>query len=619
MKNYTKKNKISLLIISLVLPVVALLISYDMIKNSFQKYSKDITVFVKDVNGLDIRKSHIKYRGIDIGDIVSINPDKDDITRFKLEVKIYKDYAYLIKQGTIFWKVSANISLDKTENLDTILKGNYIQISPPSFDIKILKTLKNQDIFVAGFKKKNSIGTTIDLISAQTNPKVGDGVYFQDIKIGEVLKNFLQNNISHTSVLIYEKYQHIISQNCYFYIKPPVDIDLKFDSIDVIVEPINTILKGGLHIVKDSTIQDINNKKIYNSQAELYKTEKFYFSFDIVGDMAKNSETIYYKSIKIGFIKSQRLKNQDKISTAHIENRYKYLINSHTKFYKINNIQASLGLDGFKLKVPDIKEIATGGISFVYRDSTNKKYKKSYKLYKSLDDIKTKQNSYNYFDITLSANNLLNIKTSSSLFYKNFKIGSIKTINLNNNKINIKIKVQNKFKKYFGKNSKIYSEGLKVGLDGVQNLSSAVLGDKLHLVSSVGGFKDSFKLHQINPNKYIYKDGFRVKLYHKNSKSISIGTPLFYRYKQIGAVQDISFYKSGVMFDIFIENRYKSYLKNDSSFKRNSTIDMKFSIFNSQIKIGTLKDIFAGGLSIHDGKSSKNAKQGQIYNLIVDK
>ncbi len=615
MKKTIRKNKISLVVISFVLPVLAVLLSYEMIKDNISRYDKEIQIYVKEIKGLDIRKSRIKYRGIDIGDIVAMSPDPDDITRFELQVKIYKNFAYLIKQGTIFWKVSANISLDKTENLDTILKGNYIQIQPPSFDIKVLRSLPDQLSFVATEQKPHKEGKTIELKSGKFVPKVGDGIYFQDIAIGEVLQNSLDDGISTTSVLIYKKYVEILTDDCYFYTKNPLDIKLGLDETSIKLSPINSILKGGLHIVKDTTIVGFNPLQIYDSKDILYTKDKSYFEFDIVGDTAKEGEVVYYKGIKIGHIKNQRLKNRSKISLVNIEHRYRYLINKATRFYKLNNIEAKLGLDGLSIKVPSVAQLVSGGISFVSTKTKSNKIKKSYKLYDSLGDIKETYEAYRYFDISLSMVDLQNIKKTSKLYYKNFEIGYIKDISLKDGKIKLDIKVQKRYKNLFGKNSKIYLEGIKVGLDGVKNISSAVLGDKLHLVASIGGYKKTFTIDSTNPVKDRYSSGLRVKLTHKDAKNIFVGTPVFYRYIHIGAVQDVAIYKSGVVFDIFIENRYKKYLKADSIFKRNSSIDMKFSIFDSSIKIGTMRDIFNGGLSIYDGKSTAKARQGHRYKL----
>ena len=143
------KRKKSTMILAWLAPIVAIIISYSMLENYFEQKGNIITIYTKDIKGLNVAKSHIQFRGLKIGKLLSMSIDKKDLKRFKITAQIYKEFNYFIREGSKFWIVSPNINLNKIENLGTILTGNYIEVSPPTKDIKKLKKLSLKKVFTA--------------------------------------------------------------------------------------------------------------------------------------------------------------------------------------------------------------------------------------------------------------------------------------------------------------------------------------------------------------------------------------------------------------------------------------------------------------------------------------
>jgi paraquat-inducible protein B len=261
-------------------------------------------------------------------------------------------------------------------------------------------------------------------------------------------------------------------------------------------------------------------------------------------------------------------------------------------------------MDGIKFSVGSFKQIFYGGISFIVSKNRGIFTKKEYKLYDSFDSIKEFETKDDYFYITVKMDDSYDLRKTSKLYYKNHAIGEVVGISLEKN-ILVKVKVENRYKDMFGMGSKIYLEGMKFSMEKVKNISSAILGDKLFLVPSNNKiFKRSFELDSVNPIDTKYKDGLRVKLIYNNSKNLSVGTPLYYKFIEIGKIESISLNHrtKDVELLVFIEDEYKEYIKNNSRFYKTKLVDIDLGLFGSKIDIGTVKSLLKGGVSVTSPK-----------------
>jgi len=147
------KRKKSIIVLAWLAPIVAIIISASMVYDYYTKDGHSVQITFNNIDGLDLRQSHIQYNGLHIGDISSIELDKQNINRFIVRAKIYTQYNYLIKEGSIFYKVSPKLSLNEVSALGNILKGNYIELVPPSLNTEELKKINTQFIF-EGYDEK---------------------------------------------------------------------------------------------------------------------------------------------------------------------------------------------------------------------------------------------------------------------------------------------------------------------------------------------------------------------------------------------------------------------------------------------------------------------------------
>ena len=725
------KRKKSTLVLVWLAPIVAIIISYGMLENYFNKKGNIITIYTQDIKGLDIAKSHIEFQGLKIGKLIAMSIDKTDIKKFKITAQIYKEYNYFIKKGSKFWIVSPNINLNKIENISNVLTGNYIEVLPPTRDIKELNKLEFKKVFIAQENKPKKDGKTIDLLCQNGDISEDTKVLYKGINVGEVInKQLLENKKLSYSILIYKKYINLVNDKSLFYKIDPIDLEITPKKLSLKVASINNLLKSSISFINDPTIKDKNTKCLYKNKEELYfndtviiltlkenkniseiyynneqvakvikniydektNTKKLYVKFknkyfyllktnpkfhliknkidiedlnianllsgtkiimtnqfnkktpikdsyivkkydksslenglkiSFLSDSVAKDEKILYKNIEIGFIEKVYLDSDGKKAIGFIYKKYQNLINNSTKFYKLNDLDIDMSLDGINMSIGSFKQIYKGGISFVTKNKRDKTNNRKFSIYKSLINIKEEIKEDNSFDITINFEDGYNLKKSSNIFYKNIKIGEVQKIELSDN-IQAVIKIDNKYKKLFNKTSKIYMEGMKVSLNGIKNISSTIMGDKLHLVTNIKdkGFKTNYKIDSINPIETKYKDGLRVIVSHTNSKNISLNAPVYYKYFQIGSIENIELNTTTNNIDIsvFIEKKYIKYIKNNTIFQYTDIVDIEFGLLKSKIKIGNFESLIKGGLSISSPDNFKDyAANGDRYNLYINK
>ena len=248
-----------------------------------------------------------------------------------------------------------------------------------------------------------------------------------------------------------------------------------------------------------------------------------------------------------------------------IYSEYTHLLNNSSVFYKTKAFKTKLTTHELKIEIPALKEIFLGGgLSFKTPKKGKKLSNKIFAFYKDIDTLTVKEK----FSILLNIEDNHNIKTTSTLYYKNIAIAEVKKVSLDSHII-IKIEGDKKYKYLFGRNAKIYLKGVKISLNSIENLSSTILGDNLYLIADKNnGFKSSYKLDSINPDDTHYKKGLRVQLKAKESHNIAVDSPIYYKGFEVGKIYDADLTKDGkfIIFDLFIEEKYKHILKQNSKF-----------------------------------------------------
>lgn len=617
------KRKKSIVILAWIAPIVAIMISVGMVYDHYTKVGNSISITFDNIDGLDVRQSHIQFNGLHIGDIESMTLDKQNINRFIVKANIYSQYNYLVKEGSIFYKVAPKLSIDGASALSNILKGNYIEIIPPTKNVYKLKMIKNQFDFDGYNEKPKTSGVIFDITSSDGSFGVTSSILFKGLKIGEVIKKKIDNYNINYKVLIYEEYKYLISSTTKFYQINPFELNASLENINIKIPSIKNMLSSSIGFVTPSYDEDIKTSYILHKSKDTVNVEsidKEFYTFKIKANDVSKTDFVIYKGVIVGHINDVELKTDINVVSGEIYSKYKYLINNSTYFYKPKAVKTNLSTEGLKIEIPALKEIALGGLTFITPNLKEKLTNKTFTFYEDVDTLYESEK----FNITLTVKDNHNIKITSRLYYKNISIAHVKKITLEDD-ILIQIEGEKKYQYLFGENSKIYLEGTKISLEGIENLSSSLLGDNLYLIADKNNdFKSQFTLDSINPDSTHYKKGLRLELKAKESKNITVGSPIYYKGFEVGEIYDADLINEGetIVFSLFIQEKYANIVKRNSEFYKATILDMDLGLFGAKIKMGSAKSMLKGGIVFKNSTSTKkvsNATNGTIFNLLKEK
>lgn len=204
-----------------------------------ENYGLEISFISDNVSGLS-KGSHIRYHGVNVGEIIALNPafQRDNV---KITAMIYPEYAeQLAQKSSYFWVAQPRFSLTKTENLDSLF-GAYISVNPgkggKQTDFKLYKSAQYPD------------GLTLILESENRDSvSVGSPVLFREFEVGAVtdvrLGRFGDRVL--IEIKISDDYKHLVRNNTVFWNQSGIDVSIGITGATVRSGSVESIIRGGI-------------------------------------------------------------------------------------------------------------------------------------------------------------------------------------------------------------------------------------------------------------------------------------------------------------------------------------------------------------------------------------
>ncbi|MFJ7311535.1 MlaD family protein [Pseudomonas sp. NPDC098747] len=189
----------------------------------------------------------IRFRGIDIGKVDSVKLD-DDFQSVWLEARVTQGADRVLRAGSSFWIVKPQLSLTRTENLETLVTGQYIQVELAE------KPGAAQTQFSAlnepPKKKYAEPGLRLVLSAARRGSiKPGVPVTYREMAVGKVTNVELGKTADRVLVhiIIEPRYAPLVRTGSRFWNASGFGMDWAlFKGATVRTESIETLLEGGI-------------------------------------------------------------------------------------------------------------------------------------------------------------------------------------------------------------------------------------------------------------------------------------------------------------------------------------------------------------------------------------
>jgi len=271
-----KKHRISIVWL---VPLLALAVGSWLVYKAISEKGPTITITFKSAAGLEAGKTKIKYKDVELGQVVSIELD-DNLSQVILKAELVKKAENFLSQNTRFWVVRARIAAGSVSGLGTLFSGAYIGLDPgqPGQPATHFEGLEIPPVVTTDLPGSHFVLRAASLGSLH----VGDPVYFRRIEVGQVVSYQLDEDGQAVTikVFVHDPHHELVRQNTRFWNASGLDVAIGADGIRVDTESLMTLMIGGLAFDTPAS-QEPGEPAQENDVFKLYKnrestTEKSY-------------------------------------------------------------------------------------------------------------------------------------------------------------------------------------------------------------------------------------------------------------------------------------------------------------------------------------------------------
>ena len=297
-------------------PIITLIVGGWLIVKTMSEQGPQATISFKTAEGIEVSKTKVKYKNVDIGVVEHIK-FSDDFSNVILTVEFNKGSEKFLKRNTRFWVVKPQLSLRGASGLSTLISGAYIEIDPgPGAAQLHFVGLEKQPVIKADEQGKKIVLVTQKLGSID----VGSPIYYQGLLAGEVLGHELGND--HKSIYIHafikDPFDQLIRGNTNFWNVSGINVSVGADGFQVQTESMRSMIYGGIAFDTPETLEqattEIDNLVFtlhdsFDSIEENAYTKKIKFIvfFDSSVRGLNRGAPVEFKGIKVGSVLDIRL------------------------------------------------------------------------------------------------------------------------------------------------------------------------------------------------------------------------------------------------------------------------------------------------------------------------
>lgn len=472
------------------------------------------TLNFKQAEGISAGKTLVKYQGITIGRIQSIQFSQGPYP-VKTRVIFHPDYKKFLNEDTQFWLVSPQISLTQVKGLDTLLGGNYVTLKigngEASREFDVLPS--------APLGSDQAKGLMLTLTAKELGSiQAGSKIYFKKIPVGSVLSYSLNAKTGEIklSVMIQAEYAYLINQGTKFWNASGLSVSGGLAGVKIETESLLSVLAGGIAFESDLSgnipaARNGHQFPLFSNFDAAQKTGSLIeISFDRIYGL-KTGAPIKFKDITVGVVETIALsKDMNKIiAHGRLDPESAELATEDALFWLV---RPRLGI----ARTSDLDTLISG--PYIAMMPGEGKLKQVFEGMEATPQAKliTRQAGLH---ITLKAPRLGSIKEGLDIYYRDIAVGQVTGYDLSTSaqQVLIFIHIEPKHQNLVRSNSKFWNTsgfnvdfGLMNGLSvQTKSLEAALAGGiafatpEKEPTSTPAQNGDQFKLHDTADEKWL--------------------------------------------------------------------------------------------------------------------
>lgn len=581
--------------------------------NSFDaaEYGLFMTLQLASGGGIVEGTTRIMYRGLEAGVVKKIRLNNDAHHTVTAEILLDPRAESILKEGTRFWVVRPEVSIDGVRNLETIIGGPYITFQPGNGEYR------DQFVVEQGNMPRTALrsGKHYTLNSPDSGSlEAGAPVMYKKMAIGEISSITFgpEAESIHTDILIFNEYTSLIRENSVFWNVSGLEIDASLSHFNVNLSSIKSMLAGGISFInpgeKSQPADQGSSFTLYESYAKALDNVPSLRPTGITLQLLSTADNdfelgspILYKGITIGEVLDFSLGDDKKhlVITVLIHEEFTDFITTTTRFFNFSGFKIDADLSGVEIQAGPIASIVSGGISFItpepgepIRDNL------SFTLYKDYHTALHKDS----IPVTIHLDKAGGVKKKTEIKYQGIRIGTITEVRFTPDMKGIIADgmIYKKAKNLLRQNTKLWLVKPEFGLSGIRHLETVLTGPYIEIIPGDGEQKTDFVLLADTPGPSSFA-GLNIILETPRLGSLGKNSPVYFRQVQVGKVTGFSLSPTAqqVWVQINIHPAYTNLVHSGTRFWLASGIRASWGLFSGfDLDTESMEAIITGGIAL---------------------
>ncbi|MDP0491949.1 MAG: MlaD family protein [Verrucomicrobiota bacterium JB023] len=225
-----------------IIPLVALLLGLWLVKRYQDDRGEVIIVTFENAEGLEVDKTKVKCRDVEIGEVEAIDLTED--LKVEVGLRIRPQHTHLIRSDSNFWVTRARIRAGTVSGLGTILSGAYVEVEPGEAE-------ETKEFFV-GLETPPLTPLTVPGLRMEltcTEPGsvgLGSGVYFKNTLVGKVESRTFDPVTEQVTfgIFIEEQFQRLVTTGSRFWIGKALQLNVGAQGVAVEMSSVEALFSG---------------------------------------------------------------------------------------------------------------------------------------------------------------------------------------------------------------------------------------------------------------------------------------------------------------------------------------------------------------------------------------
>ncbi|GGO86842.1 paraquat-inducible protein B [Marinobacterium nitratireducens] len=522
-----------------------------------------VTLFAASAESIN-RGSRIYFRHIDVGEVVDyrLSDTGGDIL---IDLYIEPRYAHLVKKNSRFWNASGiQVKADLPQvdvrfgSLASIIAGgihfyNAPFESPPAVSGDQFRLYADFEAAEDGIEVALTFPGTAALSE-------GTDVISRGIRIGRVRDLRLSDDYSElrAKLLIDPRARDLLRAGSRFWLEKP---ELTLDGLG----DWRTLVKGSHIELEPGTGQEqfrFEALEMAPARPPVYSGLPIDLVTERLGSVSRGSP-ILYRQLPVGQVTGYELidKGERVLIHAVIDEQYRGLVASHSRFWNSSGIRFAASLEGVEVDSESLRSLVAGGISFFtpdIRDPRPAAPDQRFELHDDFGDA-SQQGRLLYAEradkkvVRLHADTLGSLGVGSPVLYKQLPVGTVNNYRLaeDGDGIDIELLIDKPYRHLVTSTSRFWNasgvslqfhpqQGLKLNTGSLSSLVAGGVAFETPAGGETVPVSHRFTLYADRTTSI--EQGLEIRILFPPDQELEAGAPIRYRGVTVGRIEDVRLY-----------------------------------------------------------------------------